>query len=247
MTSEKFPLPGASYEELLKILSAYNHSNKPASPQDVSNLAGLHRTTVSYNHKFLVAISVLEGGQKKILTDVGRALAGAIDHQMEEEIRKNWRDIVLENEFLKSVVSAVRIRKGMELSTLQSHIAYSAGQGKTGRNMAGAGAIIEILREAGLLGEAEGKLIAIPEEETSPRGLERVRRISGDARAISIASGKITVTKPTPIAEGIPISIQIQIQCSAAEVENLASKIGSLIKQISNKTLSEDPEDKGQE
>jgi hypothetical protein len=247
MASEKFPLPGTSYEELLKILSAYNHSHKPASPQDVSILAGLHRTTVSYNHKFLVAISVLEGGQKKILTDMGRALAGAIDHKMEEEIRKNWRDIVLENDFLKSVVSAVRIRKGMELPTLQSHIAYSAGQGKTGRNMAGAGAIIEILRESGLLREAEGKIIAVPEEEISAGGVERVRRISGDARAISEASGRIKVTKPTPVAGGIPISIQIQIQCSAAEVENLASKIGSLVKQISNGTLSEEPENKGQE
>ena len=123
MATEKFPLPASSYEELTKIIMTYSHFEKPAGPIEVSRRSGLHRVTVSYNHKFLVATGLLvEQGQKKVIADKGRALAHAIEYEIPEEIKRNWRDIVLDNEFLKGVVSAVRIRKGMELSTMKNDL-----------------------------------------------------------------------------------------------------------------------------
>ena len=248
MAAEKFPLPASSYEELLKIIGTYNTLDKPAAPNEVSRVSGLHRVTVSYNHKFLVATGLLvEQGQKKVIADKGRTLMHAIGYDHSEDIKRNWRDIVLDNEFLKGVLSAVKIRKGMESSTLQSHIAYSAGRAKTPRSMAGAGAIIDILQKAELIKDMEGKLVAVSEVEPVDQPIQRVHRLSGDVRAISDASGKVTVTKGMPVTEGIPVSIQIQIQCSADEIEGLASKINSLLREISSTAVSKESDTDRQE
>lgn len=248
MAAEKFPLPASSYEELTKIIMTYGQFDKPAGPIEVSRRSGLHRVTVSYNHKFLVATGLLvEQGQKKVIAEKGRKLAHAIEYDIPEEIKRNWRDIVLDNEFLKGVVSAVRIRKGMEFSTLQSHIAYSAGRTKTSRSMAGAGAIVAILQEAELIKDMEGKLVAVSEIEPSVQPIQRVPRLSGDVRAITEASGKVAVTKGIPVTESIPVSIQIQIQCSADEVEGLASKINTLLREISSTAVSKESDTDTQE
>lgn len=245
MGTEKFPLPASSYEELIKIIKAYVNLDKPAGPLDVSLLIGLHRVTISYNNKFLVSTGLLvEQGQKKVPTDKAKTLAHAIEYDMLQEIKKNWRDIVLDNEFLKGVVSAVRIRKGMELSTLQSHIAYSAGRAKTSRSRAGAGAIIDILKEAKLIEDMDGKIVAVAEAEPVIQPIRRVHRLSGDARAITEASGKVTLSKGMPVTEGIPVSIQIQIQCSADEVEGLAQKINTLLREIASTAVSESDDDR---
>ena len=248
MAAEKFPLPGASYDELIKIIKTYYHHDKPAGPSEISQVSGLHRVTVSYNHKFLVATGILvEQEQKKVITEKGKSLSHAIEYDIPQEIKRTWQDIVLDNEFLKGVVSAVRIRKGMESSTLQSHIAYSAGLSKTSRSRAGAGAIIDILKEAEFIKDMDGKLIAVSEAESVVQPTQRVHRLSGDARAITDASGKVKVTKDVPVIEGIPVSIQIQIQCSADEIEGLASKINTLLREISSTAGLEESDDDRQE
>ena len=71
--------------------------------------------------------------------------------------------------------------------------------------------------------------------------------LSGDARAITDASGKVKVTKDVPVIEGIPVSIQIQIQCSADEIEGLASKINTLLREISSTAVLEESDDDRQE
>ncbi len=60
------------------------------------------------------------------------------------------------------MVTAVSIRGGMEDSDLQSHIAYSAGESKSPPVMTGAGAVVQILKLAGLVKEQDGKLVAEP-------------------------------------------------------------------------------------
>src|SRR3972149_11556028 len=124
---ERFRLPSSSYEELVKIVKAYGNLTKEAVPAEVSQLAVVHPTVVSHNNAFLVTIGVITGGKKKMVTEKGRALARALDHDMPDAITQNWREIVLSNEFMQKLVTAVRIRKGMEPSTLQAHVAYSAG------------------------------------------------------------------------------------------------------------------------
>ncbi len=133
MPEEKFRLPGSSYDELVKIIRAYSHASGPVGPGEVAKVIGMHETVVSRNNGFLVGTQIVEGGNRKQLSALGRELAGALDHEIETEVRRTWRQVVDETEFLHRVVTAVRIRNGMEPASLQSHVAYTAGQPNKGR------------------------------------------------------------------------------------------------------------------
>lgn len=223
MPEENFRLPGCSYDELVKIISAYGHLNKPAAPADVGKLTGMHPTDVSRNNAFLLALEILEGGKKKVTTSTGKSLASALEHEIPQEIRDKWREIAMASEFLQKLVSAVKIRKGMETSTLQSHVAYSAGQPKTPQVMAGARAVVEILMTAGLLREDEdGKVVTAPGDVLLESAAAKARpRISSDQQAKDL------------LHQGIPVTIQIQIQCAANEIEELVPKLRALLEEIS--------------
>src|SRR6266403_31468 len=156
----QFKLPGASYEELVKIIQGYQTVGGDASPEDVSKVIAIHPTGVSRNNGFLVSVGIVEGGRRKTITEKGKALALALGHNIPEEVSDKWRQIVIGNDFLSKLISAVRIRKGMDAQTLQSHVAYSAGQPRTGPALLGAGAVVEILKAAAVVKEEEGKLVA---------------------------------------------------------------------------------------
>lgn len=246
MPEEKFRLPGSSYEELVKIIKAYGHVNAPATPGEVGTLAGTHLTIVSRNNAFLVAIGVLEGGKKKVITTKGKALGYALEHELAEEIAHNWRDIVGGNEFLQKIVSAVKIRKGMEQSTLQSHIAYSAGQPKNPSVMAGASAVIDILKVSGSLREENGKLVVVASEQmTVPYEPSQpptdTRQATNQSAAGAEPSMAHNLAAPAGQA-GVAISFQIQIQCSPDDVESLAPKLRSLLKEISEFGVTRKPQ-----
>lgn len=234
MPEEKFRLPGSSYEELAKIIKGYGHLVSPVTPQEVGSLVGMHHTIVSRSNAFLVAIGVLEGGKKKRITDQGKSLRIALEHEISEQISRSWREIVMANEFLQKIVSAVKVRKGMEDSTLKSHVAYSAGQSKTGLVMTGAGAIIEILKLAGVLLEEDGKLVtAVGEIPTPYEPSLPSTEFASRQEALSRKSPTGVLDMPPVVREGTAITIQIQIQCSANEVESLAPKLRALLKEIS--------------
>ena len=139
MAEDKFKLPGSSYQELVKIIRAYLPFSSPASLDEVSKAVGIHTTIISRNNGFLIGFGVLEGGQKKLLTEKGRDLARALDFDMPEDIESQWRSLAIESEFVSKILTAVRIRGGMDQSTLQSHIAYSAGQPKAQHVLTGSG------------------------------------------------------------------------------------------------------------
>ncbi len=238
MPDERFRLPGSSYGELVKVIRAYGTLSGAASLDEVSKLAAMHPTQISRNNGFLVAIGILEGGKNKVITSKGQDLARALDHEMPDEIRNHWRRVVLEDEFLNKMLSAVKIRKGMEASTLQAHIAYSAGQPKNPAVMTGADTVIDILVAAGLLKEEDGKLVATAIEEglsptvtTEVRGRDQLKVALHDAPA-SLA--------PREEVRGIQVTIQIQVQCSPADVEQLGPKLRALLEEIS-RPASEEP------
>lgn len=241
MTEDRFRLPGSSYEELTKIIKAYGDLDKEVTPGDVSKVAGgIHPTIVSRNNAFLVGIGVIEGGKKKRITEQGRNLARALEHEeeMPDEISRLWRETVLANEFLQKLLSAVRIRKGMEPSTLQAHVVYSAGEPKKQIVMTGAGAVIDILKVASLVKEEEGgKLVVVSEPigtEEQPTFARQTTR-QEELAARPVAALKIPAVG---IAEGVAVAIQIQIQCSAAEIDNLAPKLRALLKELSSPGVS---------
>lgn len=237
MPEERFRVPGSSYDELIKIIRAYAAVNKEADLDEVSRLATMHPTSISRNNAFLIATGLIEGGKKKVISDKGRALARAFDHEMPDEIRTHWRSVVMENEFLQKVLGAVRIRKGMEPSTLQSHIAYSAGQPKTTYVMAGAAAVIDILKAAELIRESEGKFIATTSDasDTTPAVPSAPY---ASARALTSPSGRpyggeVAAAMPIQIPAASGITIQIQIQCSADDIETLGPRLRALLDELS--------------
>ena len=87
----------------------------------------MNTTSISANNGFLMSVGLITGGKSKAVTTVGKQLGDALTHGIEDEIRRLWRTCVEDSEFLKNVVSAIRIRRGMEEGALRSHIAYSAG------------------------------------------------------------------------------------------------------------------------
>src|SRR5918997_1285704 len=223
MAEREFRLPGSPYEELVNIIVAYGTREEASRPGDVAKLDSVHQSSVSRTNGFLTEIGVLQGETKKLITRRGRALALALARKDPEAVRSNWRAIVGSTEFLQNVVSAVKLREGMLYPTVQAYIAHSAGQPRNKPVMTGAGAIVEILKTAGLLHEKAGELVATfeePPEEDEPAP-EEVAEISA------------TVEPLPPAGHAPTVSIQIQVRCTADEVEDLAPKLKALLAQLS--------------
>jgi len=194
MADAGFPLPISSYKELIKIIQGYGKFGVEASLADVAKLTAINETVVSANNKFLVAIGIVKGGKKKTITPIGVELANALQHEMVEETAIKWRAIVAATDFLEKVVASVRIRKGMDESSLESHVAYSAGQPKTPAVATGAGTVVDILKAAQLLKDEGGNLIAsLPEAPSIPETVQKSLSISEPNSDLSL----IHISEPT--------------------------------------------------
>lgn len=244
MPEEKLKLPKSSYEELSKIIKAYGHFKEPASLEEVSKLVGIHSTVISGNSGFLLETDVLQPGTKKVLTSKGRELARALEHEMPDEIRSRWRQIVMECEFIAKLVSAVKIRKGMDEATLTSHIAYSAGQPKKPQFMTGARTIIDILRGAELIVEQDGKFTVTDSEAynagTSDKDESRPPK-SAIAATEPVVLPLISDKSSAATSAAVNINIEIKVSCALEDLEILGIKLRKLVSEIhGNKEQEED-------
>lgn len=231
MAEREFRLPGSSYEELANIIVAYGTRDDAARAGDVGKLDSVHQSSVSRNNAFLTEIGVLQGESKKLITRRGRSLAIALARKDRDEIRSNWRAIVAASEFLQNVVSAVKLREGMLYPTVQAYIAHAAGQPRNKPVMNGAGAIIEILKAAGMLKEEAGELVATfdeqPEETASEDGSAAETPEAGE----SVIS--TTVSEAVPEGTRPTVSIHVQVRCTADEIEDLAPRLKVLLRELS--------------
>jgi hypothetical protein len=222
MAEREFRLPGSTYEELVNIIVAYGTRDESAGTGDVGRLDSVHQSSVSRNNAFLAEIGVLQGEDKKQITRRGRTLAVALARKDRTEIRGNWRTIVSASEFLQNVVSAVKLREGMLYPTVQAYIAHAAGQPRNKPVMNGAGAIVEILKAAGMLREEAGELVATFDEPQ--RNLE-----SETGEAVISA----TVDGAYPAGARPTVSIHVQVRCTADEIEDLAPRLKALLRELS--------------
>jgi len=241
MAEEKFKLPGSSYEEVVKIIKGYGNLSKPASLDEVSKLTALHKTIVSRNAGFLIEIGVLDTGAKKAITEPGRTLARALEHEMPDEISKGWLDRVQATDFLTNILTSIRIRKGMTEETLTSHIAYSAGQPRKAGHMTGSRTIIDILRAAGCIKESDGKIIA-PDSTEPLSGPDSTTYDSSEADNVTdqgetglageknVQSVAQTVLQ-TPDAT-VRINIDIKVECKPEDLEELGPKLRKMLDSI---------------
>jgi hypothetical protein len=230
MSEEKVKLPRSSYEELCKIVKAYGRLEKPANLGGVNALAGVGKTVVSANNAFLSSIGVIEGGKAKQATVRGKKLAHAIEHDLADQVQKAWKEVVENNEFLRKMALALKIRKTMEESAFVSHIAYSAGEPKSGYAMTGARAVIDILRASGLVQETDGKLTSTeaPQMSGGPA--------SGVATAISPLPGaskeaslgiEVDVPQSSPL-----VRIDVRIEAKPSDLDDLAPRLQKFLKEL---------------
>lgn len=236
MPDEKFRLPRSSYDQVARIIQAYGQFSVEASLDEVANIAGILRTVVSANNGFLADTGIVTGGNKKVLSDRGRSLARALEYDNEDEITRLWREIITDTDFFRSVLSAVRIRRGMDEANLQSHIAYSAGLPKNKGVMTGAAAVIDILERAGLLQNEDGTFVAVPTEGLETRDVSVVAppaqaTAAGKAARVSVR-GYSAPELPAAGASGV--QIQIQIQVKAGELDGLGEKLRTLLDDLSH-------------
>lgn len=242
MAEEKFKLPGSSYEEVAKIIKGYGNLAKPASLDEISKLTSLHKTIVSRNAGFLIEIGVLDTGVKKSVTESGRNLARALEHEMPDEIAKGWLERVTATEFLTNLLTSIRIRKGMTDETLTSHIAYSAGQPKKSGHMTGARTIIDILRAAGCIQEADGKIVAT---DGVSKSVEEASFVSGavDSASASNQGPTINTDHSEPSKMGaviqtqnatVSINIELKVECTPSDLDDLGPKLRSILDNISD-------------
>jgi hypothetical protein len=227
---EGFPLPISSYREVTRIIGAYGKVPDSSVPADVGRLIGINDTIVSANNGFLKAVGIIQGGKKKNMTAAGRALASAYEYDRQDEIASTWRSLIESNDFLQKIVAAVRIRKGMDESSLDAHVAYSAGQPKTPRALTGAGTVVEILKVAGLLREEGGNLVAASPETSQPTEIVEQRLIFADTPTphSDLHPSNVLVSPRAP--SGVTLTIDVRVQCTPADLDGLGHKLRQVLK-----------------
>jgi len=232
-----FKLPGSSLDEVFKALQGYASVGKSASLSDISKNTGMHTTIISKNVGFLICLGLIEGGKNKASTQIGAKLGFALMHNVQEEIESILADVVAENEFLKNVLAAVRIRKGMDASSLRSHIAYSAGLSKTGSTTTGTGAVVELLKRSGHLREEDGKLVVGAPVARAPSDSPP------EEKAISSSTVVRTLERTVDVNSPLSISIRIQLSCEPKDLDSLGEKLRKLVSDFSNGKMNSSDED----
>lgn len=248
--TDEFKLPGSSFQEVSKIIQGYAILGKPVSLAEVSKtIGGMDPTNISRNTGFLVSVGILEAGKNKAPTSLGVSLGNALMHEQDEEVKRLFAEVVAENEFLKGIVSAIRIRKGMDDSALRSHIAYSAGAKKGNSTNTGSGTLIEILQTSGAIQSEDGKYVvasggispsAVNAELAKPEA-NHIQHAQG--RPVS-KSGSAVVAPPTALTltngtGGIAININIDVSCEAGDLDTLGQKLRAIIDDLN--TQIDDP------
>lgn len=225
MVKEKFKLPRSSYDELCKIIKSYGSLTKPASLEEVSKISRIGKTTISDNNAFLMAVGIIEGGNKKTATEKGQKLASALMHDQLLEIANGWRTIIENNDFLNKMILAVRIRKVMETSNFEAHIAYSSGEAKSAKVMTGSRTVIDILRTSGLVKEDGDRVV--PAEVDVTQKTSVTAELKSDA--LIAKAPPLQVATPT----GVSLHIEVRIDAKPSELEGLGEKLKDLIKSLS--------------
>lgn len=229
--AETFKLPASSLEEIIKIIQAYANEKEGIllSLDDITQSTGIPRTVVSGNNGFLVQIGLITEGNKKSATDIGRSLGRAYISKIDYELERIWKEIIAENDFLNRMVSAVRIRNGMDRTNFLNHIIYSSGQKDTTKNRTGANAVIEILKSVNVINEVDGKLTV-----TEIMEAEESEQIVTDETIDTSQTTRLNPHPVTNIQTEQSITINININCSVSEMDELTDKIQKLIKGLSD-------------
>lgn len=235
-SGSSFKLPGSSLDEVFKVVQGYASIGKKASLLDISKNTGIHTTGISKNVGFLLSLGILEGGRDKVTTSLGMKLGLALMHNVPEELEVILAGIVADDEFLKNILAAVRIRKGMDDSSLRAHIAYSAGQSKTGSTTTGTGAVVELLKRSGHLSEEDGKLVVgIPTTSPTTETVSQEGRVELVSSPVALRATSKVIEADSPFS----ITIKIEVQCGPDDLESLGMKLRKVVDDFSDQSADD--------
>lgn len=220
--AEEISLPSSSRGELEKIIKGYGHVGKEVDLDTLSKLTAIGRTTISPNNPFLTQVGIIAGGKKKQITEPGRKLSRALDHNIEEQISASWREIIRGNQILSNVVSTIRIKGGMTPDDVMGHILFASGAKNTKANRTGAKTVTDLLILSGLVEENNGKLrvaAPVPQATTTesldvsnkPEMLTAGAPDAGTATPIPAFPPVVQPPAPPPSSPTIAINIQLQL------------------------------------
>jgi hypothetical protein len=129
------------------------------------------------------------------------------------------------------VIAAVRIRKTMDEASLESHVAYSAGQPKTPAVATGARTVVDILTTSGLLKEEGGTLIAAtPEPRPIAETVEKSLSISDTMPTSDNVIFERGFARASTRLGGVQLNIDVRVQCTPADLDELGHKLRKLLK-----------------
>lgn len=237
--ADTFKLPTSSYEELIKIIRAYS-TGKPGqgmSLDALSQSSGMVTTVISGNNGFLLGLDLISEGKAKAPTDLCIKLGRAYTHNISEDIESIWREVIDGNDFLNRMISAIRIRNGMDKLYLINHIIYSSGLTSNGKAKAGAGAVIEILKCAGFVEDNDGKITAKPIENITSSIVECGIKPQSNTvpKNIQGNSDPIPLDIPVSVNAGkCQIVLNLNINGTVDDLDQLADKINKFIKEIAD-------------
>ena len=225
--AENFRLPAASMDELLKVIQAYANAKEGTamSIDEIAQATGMPRTSVSANNGFLVQVGLIGEGNKKAATETGRSLGRAYMSRITDEINRIWKEIVAEDDFLNRMISAVRIRGGMDKTSFINHIIYSSGQNDNKKTRTGAGAIIDIMKSVSLIDETDGKITVI----------DNAVALVGEKKeesSIEKTENDIIIEKRKIYGNNASVVININVNCGVNELDDLACKIKKILETI---------------
>lgn len=173
------------------------------------------------------------------------SLGNALTHDQSDEVKRLFAQIVTDNEFLKGIVSAIRIRKGMDDNSLRSHIAYSASAKKGNTTTAGSGTVIEILQMAGAISTEDGKYvvgsspiaaISVPETTAPELGQSPLRQHQAETGGGDVVVPNTTGLSYRSANGGLAININVEVSCNASDLDTLGEKLNRIIKDLERKT-----------
>ena len=158
--NEEFKLPVSSYDEIMKVVKAYANGKTGVSVSldELTKVSGIGRTVISKNNGFLIQTNLISKGSKKAPTELCKKLSDAYSMGLSEETSKIWRSIVEQDEFMSKMISVVSIKKSISRQDYVKHIVFASGCGNSPTYKAGASALVEIFKLAGLIGEDNGTI-----------------------------------------------------------------------------------------
>lgn len=206
--AEEISLPSSSRGELEKIIKGYGHVGKEVDLDTLSKLTAIGRTTISPNNPFLAHVGIISGGKKKQITELGKKLSRALDHNIEEQISASWREVIRGNEFLSNVVSTIRIKGGMTPDDVIGHILFASGEKNTKANRTGAKTVTDLLILSSLVEENNGKLrVAAPTPQATTT---ENFTVSNNPETPTGAPDQSVPAVPTPVSQPVVQPSQFQ-------------------------------------